>query len=152
MIPLIDLTSSKKVEREIKKAINSVINSKTYVLGPKLESFERQFAKYIGVKYAVGVGSGTDALFLALKSLGIGNGDRVLTVSLTSPFTAIAILQAGAIPVFCDVDDKTWTINVNDAENKVDSKTKAIVPVHLFGNPCDIDKIKNFAKKYNQGY
>ena len=93
MIPLIDLTSSKKVEAEIKKAITSVINSNTYILGPKLESFESHFAKYIEVKYAIGVGNGSDALRLSLRALGIGRGDKVLTVALTSPFTALAIVE-----------------------------------------------------------
>ena len=149
MIPLINLTLPKKVEREIKKAINSVINSKTYVLGPKLESFERQFAKYIGVKYAVGVGSGTDALKLSLRALGIGPGDKVLTVAFTSPFTAVAIAEEGATPVFCDVDEKTYTIDLADAEKKIDKKVKAIIPVHIYGNPCPMDQVLAFSKKRN---
>ena len=149
MIPLIDLTSSKKVEKEIKKVINSVINSKTFVLGPKLESFERQFAKYIGAKYAIGVGNGTDALRLSLRALGIGKGDKVLTVAFTSPFTAVAIVEEGAIPVFCDVDEKTYTIDLAEAEKKIDKKVKAIIPVHIYGNPCPMDKVLAFAKKHN---
>jgi len=149
MIPLIDLTLDKKTLDEIKKEINQVIDSKNYILGVKLESFEDKFAKYIRVKYAVGVGNGTDALRLSLRALGIGRGDKVLTVSLTSPFTIIAIIEEGAIPVFCDVDEATWTCDVGDAEKKVDKKTKAIIPVHLFGNPCNMDSILKLAKKHN---
>src|SRR3989344_3852475 len=149
MIPLIDLTSSKKVEAEIKKAITSVINSNTYILGPKLESFESHFAKYIEVKYAIGVGNGSDALRLSLRALGIGRGDKVLTVALTSPFTALAIVEEGAIPVFCDVDEKTYTISLADAEKKIDKKVKAIIPVHIYGNPCSMDQILVFARRHN---
>src|SRR4030042_2981152 len=147
MIPLIDLALDKKLASEIKKQIIDVVDSKNYILGTKLESFEKKFAKFIGVKYAVGVGNGTDALRLSLRALGIGWGDKVLTVSLTSPFTAIAIIEEGAIPVFCDVDEATWTIDITDAKKKVDKKTKAIIPVHLFGNPCDMSSILKFAKE-----
>src|SRR3989338_9737749 len=135
MIPLVDLTIDKKLRDKITKEITQVVDSKKYILGAKLESFEKKFAKYIGTRYAIGVGNGTDALRLALRALGIGRGDKVLTVSLTSPFTAIAIVEEGAIPVFCDVDEDTFTIDINDAEKKMDSKTKAIIPVHIFGNP-----------------
>jgi len=149
MIPLLDLTLDKKLLDKITKEITRVVDSKSYILGAKLESFEKKFAKFIRVKYAIGVGNGTDALRLALRALGIGQGDKVLTVSLTSPFTAIAIVEEGAIPVFCDVDEKTWTIDIADAKKKIDKKTKAIIPVHLFGNPCDMDSILKFAKENN---
>lgn len=148
MIPLIDLTLDNELSNEIKEEINKVIDSKSYILGARLESFEKKFANFLGTKYAVGVGSGTDALRLSLRALGIGRGDKVLTVSLTSSFTAIAIVEEGAIPIFCDIDDKTWTIDVNDAQKKIDHKTRAIIPVHLFGNPCNMQAILEFAKKY----
>ena len=148
MIPLIDLTLPKTLNNQIKKEVAKVIDSKNFILGPQVESFEKKFAEYIGTRYAIGVGSGTDALRLALRALGIGRGDKVLTVSLTSPFTAIAIVEEGAIPVFCDVDEDTFTIDINDAEKKMDSKTKAIIPVHIFGNPSNLDLIVNFASKY----
>lgn len=147
MIPLVDLELSKSLNEKIKKEVGNVIDSKNFILGERLDLFEREFANYIGVKHAIGVGSGTDALRLALRALGIGRGDKVLTVALTSPFTAIAIVEEGAIPVFCDVDENTWTIDVVDAERKIDKKTKAIIPVHLFGNPCDMKSVLKFAKK-----
>src|SRR3990167_6674854 len=141
MIPLVDLTIDKKLRDKITKEITQVVDSKKYILGPKLESFEKKFAKYIGVKYAIGVGNGTDALGLALRALGIGKGDKVLTVALTSPFTSLAIIEEGAVPVFCDVDKATWTIDPGDVARKIDKKTRAIIPVRLFGNPCDMDAI-----------
>jgi len=149
MIPLIDLTLPKRINDRIKREIARVIDSHNYILGAKVESFEKKFANYCGVRYAIGVGNGTDAIRLALRALGIGKGDRVLTVALTSPFTALAIVEEGAIPVFCDVDERTWTIDIQDAERRIDKKTKAIIPVHLFGNPCDMDAVLKFAKKYD---
>ena len=149
MIPLIDIALDKRQETEIKRKVIKVIDSKNYILGESVKKFEQEFAKFIGVKYAIGVGNGTDALRLSLRALGIGNGNKVLTVALTSPFTAIAIIEEGAVPIFCDVDEKTWTIDLADVEKKVDKNTKAIIPVHLFGNPCDMDAILKIAKDYN---
>src|SRR3989344_1128460 len=106
MIPLFDLKLSKKIQSQIFEEIKSTIESNTFILGNKVESFEKSFSKYSGVKFAIGVANGTDALSLTLKALGIKKGDKVLTVSLTSPFTALAIINSGAIPVFCDVDKK----------------------------------------------
>ena len=122
MIPLIDLTIDVKTKKTIKREIIKVVESKSYILGKRVEIFEKKFAKFIGTKYAIGVGSGTDALRLCLRALEIGNGDKVLTVALTSPFTAIAIVEEGATPVFCDVDEKTWTIDIAEIENKIDKK------------------------------
>ena len=148
-VPLIDLTLSKGLNKKISKAIGEVIESKSYILGSRVESFEKAFAKFLGVKYAVGVGSGTDALRLALRALGIGPGDKVLTVAFTSPFTAVAIVEEGSIPVFCDVDEKTYTIDLANAERKIDKRVKAIIPVHIYGNPCQIDHVLAIAKKHN---
>ena len=149
MIPLVDLSIDRQLLRKIRLAIDEVVDSNSFILGKRLEEFENKFAGFIGTKYACGVASGTDALRLSLRALGIGRGDKVLTVALTSPFTVIAIIEEGAIPVFCDVDEKTWTIDPVDVEKKVDKKTKAIIPVHLFGNPCDMDAILKIAKDYN---
>lgn len=148
MIDLINLTTDKKTKALIIKEIDKVINERSFILGRRLELFEKKFAKFIGTKYAIGVGNGTDALRLSLRALGIGSGDKVLTVALTSPFTVLAIIEEGAIPVFCDVNEKTWTINTVDIQKKIDKRTKAIIPVHLFGNPCDMDTILKLAKKY----
>ena len=146
MIKLIDLSQDKKTISDIKKGVSEVIESNNYVLGSKLESFEKQFAKLLGVKYAIGVANGTDALRLCLRSLNIGAGDSVLTVSFTSPFTAISIVEEGATPIFCDIDPDTLTLDIKDAQKKILHNTKAIMPVHIYGNPCDMSKIIKFAK------
>lgn len=148
MIPLIDLSADKKNGRQIKSVVNRVIDSGNYILGKELESFELKFADYVGTSSAVGVASGTDALRIILRALGVGPGDKVLTVAFTSPFTSIAILEAGAIPVFGDIDEKTWTLDVNDAQKKIDKKVKAIMPVHIYGNPCNMKAILSFAKAH----
>lgn len=147
MINLIDLSLDKKTIAEIKEEVTEVIESYNYVLGSKLESFEKQFAKLLGVKYAIGVATGTDALRLCLRSFNIGAGDSVLTVSFTSPFTAISIVEEGATPIFCDIDPDTLTLDIEDAKKKIQTNTKAIMPVHIYGNPCDMDEIIRFAKK-----
>jgi len=148
MIPLVDLSLPKNVKGLIKREVEKVIDSKSYILGEQLGIFEKKFARFIGAKFAIGVGNGTDAIRLALRALGISQKDKVLTVALTSPFTVIAIIEEGAIPVFCDVDERTWTIDVADIAKKIDKKTKAIIPVHLFGNPCNMIEIMKIAKIY----
>ncbi|MDO8487509.1 MAG: DegT/DnrJ/EryC1/StrS family aminotransferase [Candidatus Curtissbacteria bacterium] len=149
MIPLVDLSTDKKLTAKIKATVCDVIDSKNYILGERLKSFEKKFTGFIGAEDAVGVGSGTDALRLCLRALGVGAGDMVLTVGFTSPFTAIAILEEGAMPVFCDIDPETWTLDVKSIEGKLDSHIKAIMPVHIYGNPCNMDVILEFAKKNN---
>lgn len=148
MIPLVDLATDKKTDQAIKKAIVKVLEAKNYILGKRVLSFEGKFAQFIGANFAVGVASGTDALRLSLRALGIGTGDKVLTVGLTSPFTAIAIAEEGALPVFCDIDEQTLTLDPQDAERKIDKNTRAIIPVHLYGNPCNITTIARLAKKH----
>ncbi len=146
MVPLFDLAVEKKEASEIKKELARVFDSKSYILGKRLDSFEKKFADFVGTREAIGVANGTDALKLSLMALGIGAGDKVLTVAFTSPFTAVGILEAGATPVFCDIDEKTFTIDLSDCEKKLDSKVCAIMPVHIFGNPCNMDEIIKFAK------
>lgn len=146
MINLIDLSQDKKVMARIKKDVSEVFDSGNYILGIKLDIFEKRFAKLLGVKYAIGVACGTDALRLCLRSLKIGKGDSVLTVSFTSPFTAISIMEEGATPIFCDIDPETLTLDVEDAKKKIQANTKAIMPVHIYGNPCKMDEISKFAK------
>ena len=148
MIPLFDLKLSKKIESQILKEIKLTIESNTFILGNQVESFEKSFSKYLGVKFSAGVANGTDAITLALKALGIKKGDKVLTVALTSPFTALAIINSCAIPVFCDVDENTWTMDIDDAREKIDKNTRVIIPVHLFGNPCNMKAILEPAKNY----
>lgn len=146
MIPLVDLTSDKKLLSEIKKEVNTVVDSQSYVLGQRLASFEKKFASFIGAKAAIGVGNGTQALSLSLRALGIGRGDKVLTVAFSSPFTTISIIEEGATPVFCDVDEKTWTIDPHDAALKIDNHTRAIMPVHIYGNPCNMKALIKLAR------
>ena len=116
--------------------------------GSYIEKFEKAFAEYCGVNYAVAVCNGTVALHLALVSLGIGKGDEVIIPDFTMIASAFAVCYTGAVPVFVDADKDTWNIDINKIEEKITSKTKAIMPVHIFGNMCNMDKIKEIANKY----
>jgi dTDP-4-amino-4,6-dideoxygalactose transaminase len=132
----------------IQAAITRVVDSGTYILGGEVESFERAFAHYCGVAHAVGVGSGTDALILALCGLGIGAGDEVVTVSHTALATVAAIIATRATPVLVDVDAASYTIDPARIEEAVSPRTKAIVAVHLYGQPADLDAIGAIAKRH----
>lgn len=134
---------------EILEAINKVCYKGPYILGEEVEAFESEFANYNGVKYCVGVGSGTDALALALKAMNIGNGDEVITVSHTALATVAAIVMVEATPVLVDVEEDYYTIDPAKIEASITAKTKAIIPVHLYGQSCDMDLILAIAKKYN---
>jgi len=148
-IPLIGLERQiKSIENELKKAINRVLEGGRFTLGENLERFEQEFAEYCGVKFAIGVASGTDALLLALKALEIDSGDEVLVSSHTFIATAAAVTHAGAKPVFVDINPKTYNIEVTN-NIKISKKTKAIIPIHLYGQPVEMDKVIDFAKKYN---
>jgi len=133
---------------EIDSAITGVLNSGRYILGEEVKAFEAEFAAYIGVEYGIGVGSGTEALHLALAACEIGIGDEVITVSHTAVATVAAIEQAGAIPVFVDIESDFFTINPRKIETAVTSKTKAIIPVHLYGQSADMDPLLEIAGKY----
>jgi aminotransferase EvaB len=132
---------------EVLAAIEQVLASGTLILGPRVEAFETAFAHWLGGGYAIGVGNGTDALALALRALDIGPGDEVLTVSNTAIPTVSAIRMVGATPVFCDIDPRTLLIDLDDAENRVTPRTKAIVPVHLYGNAVDMRAVEEFAAR-----
>lgn len=149
MIPLTDFYIDPKLLERIHRKVISVIDSKSYILGKELANFEKAFANFAGVKFAIGVASGTDALRLAMRAVGVKPGDKILTVAFTSPFTVLAIIEEGAIPVFCDVDSDTMTIDVFDARKKLDSHVRAIIPVHLYGNPCNMDEIVKLCRKNN---
>jgi len=127
--------------QEIDAAVRRAMDSGWYVLGKEIAEFEREFAAYVGVKHCVGVANGTDAIEVALRALGIGVGDEVITVSHTATFTAIGIAGAGADPVFVDVDERTYTMDPNTVASALSAKTKAVVPVHLYGVPADLDAI-----------
>lgn len=133
------------------REVNKVLNSIFLTTGNSVKQFETDFAKYLQAKYAVGVSSCTEALFLCLKYMGIGEGDEVITTPMTFMATANAILYCGAKPVFVDVEESTGNIDANLIEKAITKKTKAIIPVHLYGQMCDMKKINIIAKKYKLG-
>lgn len=137
------------VKEEIDKAIQRVMTSGWYVLGKEVEAFEKEFAQYLGVKYCVGVASGTEAIALGLMANGIGANDEVITTNLTAFPTITGIQQTGATPVVVDVLAKDGLIDPSKIEDKINAKTKAIVPVHLFGQSCDMEAIIKIATKYD---
>ena len=136
------------------EAINAVVGvlksgKVNYWTGPKGMEFEKKFAQWQGSKFAISVGTGTAALHVSLTSLGIGPGDEVIVPSYTFIATSFSVVQAGAVPRFADVNLEDHCISVESAEKLVNERTRAIIPVHLYGNVCDMDKIMDFAKKYN---
>lgn len=133
---------------EIDSAILRVLDKGWYILGEEVNAFEAEFASYIGVEHGIGVGSGTEALHLALTVCGIGQGDEVITVSHTAVATVAGIELAGAIPVFVDIEPDFYTIDIRKIEPAITSRTKAIVPVHLYGQPADLDPILELARKH----
>ena len=148
-VPLVDLKVQYRViHDQINAVVNDIFDGGWFILGPHVESFERAFAKYCGGGEAIGVGSGTDALFVALRACGLGPGDEVVTVSNTFIATAFAIENVGATPVFVDIDPLTFNIDVTQIEAKITTHTKAILPVHLFGQPADMDPILDIAKAH----
>ena len=149
-IPLVDLKAQYKlVEEKAGKAVMEVLSSANYIMGKEVLEFEREFAEYIGVKHAISVGNGTDALVLALMAAGVGKGDEVITTPFTFFSTAESISAVGAIPVFVDVEKETYNINPLKIEEKITKKTKAIMPVHIFGQAAKMDEIMAIAKKHN---
>jgi dTDP-4-amino-4,6-dideoxygalactose transaminase len=138
---------------EIDDAWRRVMESGRYVLGPEVDAFEREFAEYLGARFGVSTASGTDAIELALRAIGVGPGDGVLTVSHTAIATVSAIVQCGASPLFVDIDAKTFTMDANRLENligrhRVGARLKAIVPVHLYGHPADLPAIVDIARRH----
>jgi dTDP-4-amino-4,6-dideoxygalactose transaminase len=146
----LDLQSQyQSIKGEIDEAIQKVLNKGVFIGGEEVKKLEKDIADFCNVKYAIGVNSGTDALFLALKALGIGEGDEVITTPFTFIATAEVIVNLGAKPVFVDINPKTFNIDVDKIEEKITSKTKVILPVHLFGQSAEMDKIMELAEKYN---
>lgn len=149
-IPLIDLKAQyKSISEDLDRVTKEVLSSAGYIMGKNVTEFEKEFAEYIGVKHAISVGNGTDALVIALKSLGIGAGDEVITTPFTFFATAETISAVGATPVFVDVEKDTFNIDPTKIEDKITNKTKAILPVHIFGQSVKMDEINAIAKKHN---
>ena len=138
-----------KLKEELNVRIDNVLSSGTFVRGYEVQNFESRFSRYLGTKFGLGVNSGSDALFMAVKSLDIGEGHEVITVSHTFVSTVDAISRNKATPVFVDVDPDTFCIDVSKIESKITDKTRAIIVVHLYGHPADMDPILKIAKKYD---
>ena len=145
-VPLLDLgPQNRALEAQFEAAFREVLRSNQFIMGPRLEAFEKDCAAFLGVKHALGVSSGTDALLLALMALGIGEGDEVLLPAFTFFATAGSAARLGAVPVWVDVDPHHFNLDLADAARKVGPRTRAIMPVHLFGQSCDLDALRAFA-------
>jgi dTDP-4-amino-4,6-dideoxygalactose transaminase len=158
MVPFFDLTRQyKRIKGEILSATQRVYETGRFILGEEVSVFEKEFSRYCGVRYGVGVGSGTNALYLALKAAGIGEGDEVVTVANSFIATALAVSFTGATPLFIDIDPKTYTMDPNSLElllkhqkgKKSGRKIRAVLPVHLYGHPADMDSIMEIADHYD---
>ena len=150
MIPFLDLKAQyQSIKPEIESAVLRTLESTQFVLGEEVAAFEREFASYCGTSYAVAVNTGTSALHLSLLSAGIGPGDEVITIPFTFVATVAAIRYAGATPVFVDVDPVSFTMDVEQIEQAITTRTKAILPVHLYGQMADMDRINDIARRHN---
>lgn len=150
MIPMVDLKRQfAEIKDEVIEMLTGILESTQYILGPRVVELEKKIAEYHGVKEGIGVASGTDALHLAIKALGIGQGDEVITTPFTFFATAEAVLYVGAKPVFVDIEPDTMNIDPKKIEEKITKNTKAIIPVHIFGHPADMEKITTIAKKHD---
>jgi dTDP-4-amino-4,6-dideoxygalactose transaminase len=148
-IPMLDLRPEiEALGDEFEAAARDVIRSGRFILGPQVEDFEREVAHYLGVAHAIGVNSGTDALVIALRGFGVGPGDEVLTSAYTYFATAEAISLIGATPVFCDIRPGLFTLDPADAEARITPRTRAILPIHLFGHAADMDSIQELAARH----
>ncbi len=149
-IPMVDLkVQYEAIKDEINNAVLGVIQSGHFILGPQGKALEEEIARYHGVKHAVAVASGTDALHLALLAAGIKRGDEVITTPFTFIATAEAISYAGAVPVFVDIDPDSFNIDISKIGPAITGKTKAVIPVHLYGQPADMNALMGLAKKHN---
>jgi len=147
-VPFFDLNAQfSSIEEEIKSALDEVFKTQQFILGPKVEALEQTIAQYCQTRFAIGVASGSDALLLSLMALGIGSGDEVILPPFTFFSTAGVVSRLGAIPVFVDIDPATYNIDPSKIEMKITSKTKAILPVHLFGQCADMDPLLKIAKE-----
>jgi dTDP-4-amino-4,6-dideoxygalactose transaminase len=149
MIPLVDLTAQyHSLQEEIDAAVHATLESGRFILGPAVSEFEANVASYLGADHAIGLASGTDALVLALRALDIGAGDEVIIPTYTFFATAGTVMSVGATPVFVDIDPVTYEIDVTQIKDRITPKTKAIIPVHLYGHPADMDPILTLARSH----
>ena len=149
-IPIVDLLSNyKALKKDIDKVVLEVVSSGSYILGKNVKLFEEELATYLNCKHVIVCGNGTDAITLALMLFGITSGDEVITVSHSFFSTAESVALVGATPVFADINESDFNIDVEKIEKLISSKTKAIIPVHLYGQPCEIVKLVEIARKHN---
>jgi dTDP-3-amino-3,4,6-trideoxy-alpha-D-glucose transaminase len=146
-VPFLSLTPGPDAAA-VRAGIERVVTRGWFVLGPELAAFEAEFAEMAGARHAVGVGNGTDAIALALRAIGVGPGDEVITAAVSAAFTGLAILMAGATPIFVDVDDDSATIDPAAVESAITSRTRAIVPVHLYGQAADMTRLMAIAGRH----
>lgn len=148
-IPFLDLKAQyDTIKDEIDGAIMQVVTSGSYIMGPNVVEFEREAANYLGVKHAISVANGTDALVLTLKALGLGEGDEIITSPFTFFASAESISQVGSKPIFADIDPKTFNIDPEDVANRINKNTKAIIPVHIFGQSAKMDELMDIARQH----
>ena len=148
-IPLLDLKAQyESIQDEVDAAIRDVLENTAFILGPNVKALESEVAQYVGVQHAIGVASGTDALLLTLRAMGVEEGDEVIVPAYTFFATCGAVMLLGATPVLVDIDPETYCIDTQALETRVSARTKAIVPVHLFGHPADMDPIQDFASSH----
>lgn len=148
-IPLLDMSPEiESIWDELIVAIQDVLKKGQFIMGPNVKEFENEMAAYLGVKHAIACNSGTDALVMGVRALGVGQGDEVITTPFTFFATAEAISQAGATPVFVDIDPVTFNMDVSQIESKITPKTKAIIPVHLYGHAVNMEPVLEIAKKH----
>ena len=148
-IPILDLRPEVELLWEdLNRAVQEVLRSGRFVLGPNVQAFEEEVAAYMGVKHAIGMNSGTDALLIALRSAGIGPGDEVITTPFTFYATAEAVSLAGATPVFVDIDEESFNIDPGLVAKAVTPRTKALLPVHLYGQAAEMDPLLELAKEH----
>ena len=148
-IPILDLKRQYHgIKAELNEAMERVMESTHFILGPEVKKLEEDIAQFCGVKHGIGVANGTDALELVLKALDIKEGDEVITTPFTFFASAEIVSKLGAKPVFVDIERDTYLIDVNKIEEKITNRTKAIIPVHIFGQTCDMDKLMDIAERY----
>jgi dTDP-4-amino-4,6-dideoxygalactose transaminase len=149
MIPLVDLTAQyHSIKKEIDEAVLATLESGHFILGPQVTKFEESIASYLGVKHAIGLASGTDALVIAMRALNIGAGDEVIIPAYTFFATAGTVMSVGATPVFVDIDPQSYQIDVSKVKNAITPKTKAVIPVHLYGHPANMNPILEIARAH----